>query len=230
MLFDENPRVLLKTETSKLVIHKNFLTIQESKLIFEYFKEIDFELEEYTYYGKSIKSKKKSTAFGSEKFTYSYSGINRTSQIWSSQLENLAIKISNYIYTANNIHGILKTVCPKNLFNFVLCNLYSDGQAAVGWHSDDESIINQSIPIASISLGQSRIFEITRNYKNKTSDEFNLKKLIEEETYENSIQLDDGDLLIMYGNFQTEFLHRLKKDSSKNPRINLTFRSLQKDK
>lgn len=220
MLFEENPSILIDTNQSRLILHRNFLTRNETKLLFDKLINLNFDSEEYIYNGRSIKSLKKSTALGSQEFIYTYSGIHRKAIIWDKYPEiiKLSVKISNYV--TNKLSTL-----SHNLFNFVLCNLYNNGKAGVGWHSDDESIINQNIPIASISFGESRIFEIAKCDKNTT-----LKTALESSfPLFQAISLNDGDLLIMEGNFQNDFLHRIKKDSSKNPRINLTFRNLKRE-
>ena len=96
-------------------------------------------------------------------------------------------------------------------FNACLLNLYKDGNDSMGWHSDDESELNHAQPIASLSLGSTRDFALKHRFEHK-------KTLLE---------LNDGDLLIMYPPCQSEWLHSLPKRRNVNQsRINLTFRCL----
>ncbi len=44
-------------------------------------------------------------------------------------------------------------------FNSVLANLYRDGHDSVDWHSDDEPGLRNMPTIASISFGDTRLFE-----------------------------------------------------------------------
>ena len=51
----------------------------------------------------------------------------------------------------------------KNIYLF-LVNWYQDGDHYIGWHSDDESQLDQTAPIYTISLGATRTFK-TREKK-----------------------------------------------------------------
>lgn len=50
-------------------------------------------------------------------------------------------------------------------FNSVLCNLYRDNKDHVSWHSDDEELFGRLPTIASVSLGDTRMFELRRKVK-----------------------------------------------------------------
>lgn len=45
-------------------------------------------------------------------------------------------------------------------FNSLLCNLYRDGRDSIGWHSDDEASLGDGPTIASLSLGDTRVFSL----------------------------------------------------------------------
>lgn len=95
-------------------------------------------------------------------------------------------------------------------FNTVLLNYYRDGNDSVAWHSDKESIMGSHPIIASVSFGQVRGFDIR-------------KKADHRENY--TVRLEHGSFLLMKGNLQELWEHRIAK--STNPmkaRINLTFR------
>ena len=96
-------------------------------------------------------------------------------------------------------------------FNSCLLNLYHDGSEGMAWHSDGEKELKKNGAIASVSFGAERKF----SFKHKAS----------KETV--SLFLEHGSLLVMSGETQTHWLHRLppsKKVST--PRINLTFRTM----
>lgn len=96
-------------------------------------------------------------------------------------------------------------------FNACLLNLYHDGSETMGWHSDNEKALGEQPVIASISLGADRKF----SFKHKDN-----KKTV-------SIVLEKGSLLIMKGDTQTYWLHKLPATTKvKSPRINLTFRNI----
>jgi len=96
-------------------------------------------------------------------------------------------------------------------FNACLLNLYHSGSEGMGWHSDDERDLVRGGTIASISLGAARKFAFKHRHSKETV----------------SLELEHGSLLVMRGETQRYWLHRLpptKKVSS--PRVNLTFRQM----
>lgn len=95
-------------------------------------------------------------------------------------------------------------------FNGVLLNLYRDHNDSVAWHRDKENKYGKRPIIASISLGQ------TRNFDFRKADHHQSRY---------SLPLPHGSLLIMKGDLQENWEHRIAK--SRTPmkeRINLTFR------
>jgi alkylated DNA repair dioxygenase AlkB len=97
-------------------------------------------------------------------------------------------------------------------FDFVLLNLYRDGNDKVGWHSDDEPMMDCS-NIASITLGEERTFK----FRDKTSKKVLWKK-----------QLENGSLVWMKEDCQNVLEHEVPKTSKAcGPRMNLTFRKFK---
>lgn len=95
-------------------------------------------------------------------------------------------------------------------FNGVLLNFYRDNNDSVAWHRDKESRYGKRPVIASISLGQTRNFDFR-------------KKDHHESKY--SLPLPHGSLLIMKGDLQENWEHRIAKSRiPMKERINLTFR------
>ena len=97
-------------------------------------------------------------------------------------------------------------------FNSCLLNLYHDGSEGMAYHSDAEKDLKKNGAIASVSFGAERKF----SFKYKTSKE------------KVDVFLENGSLLIMKAQTQTNWLHRLpptKKVISE--RINLTFRQIE---
>lgn len=95
-------------------------------------------------------------------------------------------------------------------FNSVLLNYYRDGNDSVAWHSDNEKALGSHPTIASVSFGQVRTFDI----RNKA-----------DHSQKYSIRLEHGSLLLMKGNLQAEWDHRIAKSTRPmGPRLNLTFR------
>ena len=99
-------------------------------------------------------------------------------------------------------------------FNSCLLNLYSNGEEGMAWHSDGETDLQKNGAIASLSFGAERKF----SFKHKVNQDTT------------SISLQHGSLLVMKGETQTHWLHRLpptKKVSE--ARINLTFRTIDQN-
>lgn len=95
-------------------------------------------------------------------------------------------------------------------FNGVLLNLYRDNNDSVAWHRDKESRYGKRPVIASLSLGQ------TRNFDFRKKDHHQSKY---------SLPLPNGSLLIMKGDLQENWEHRIAKSNlPMKERINLTFR------
>ena len=98
-------------------------------------------------------------------------------------------------------------------FNSCLLNLYHSGEEGMAWHSDAEKDLAKNGAIASVSFGAARKF----CFKHKESAE------------KVEILLPHGSLLIMKGETQSNWLHRLPPTKKVLvPRINLTFRTIDK--
>lgn len=96
-------------------------------------------------------------------------------------------------------------------YNACLLNLYHNGSEAMNWHADNEKEILENSAIASISFGAERKF----GFRHKTTQE------------EISLILENGSLLIMKGETQEYWKHKLFTNSKvKEARINLTFRKI----
>lgn len=117
------------------------------------------------------------------------------------------------LWTENLIHLKNKIEEFSNeKFNSCLLNFYHSGEEGMGWHSDDEESIEKNSCIASISFGAERKFKFSHK---------SLPKKI-------SILLENGSLLLMKGEIQTNWKHSIPiQKKVKFPRINLTFRKMR---
>ncbi len=96
-------------------------------------------------------------------------------------------------------------------YNSCLLNLYHDGSEGMAWHSDGEKDLKKHGAIASLSFGAERKFA----FKHKET-----KQKV-------AILLEHGSLLVMKGETQSHWLHRLPPTKKiDKPRINLTFRTI----
>ena len=95
-------------------------------------------------------------------------------------------------------------------YNFTLVNYYASGTDSISYHSDSESFLGHNPCIASLSLGSSRDFLLRHVNKNIKADE----KFI----------LKDGDMIVMRGGTQANWMHSIPKRVGVGGRLNLTFR------
>lgn len=98
-------------------------------------------------------------------------------------------------------------------FDYVFVNRYRNGRDSVAWHGDREGA---RLPvIASLSLGATRRFDV----RPKADPSWRPRPV--------SLDLYDGDLVVMAGETQLWWEHRVRKDPRiHEERLNLTFRQL----
>lgn len=109
-----------------------------------------------------------------------------------------------------SLKDIVETNTREN-FNSCLLNLYHNGLEGMAWHSDGEKDLKKDGAIASLTFGAERKF----SFKHKKTKETT------------SLVLQHGSLLIMKGETQTHWLHRLPPTKTiSQPRVNLTFRTI----
>lgn len=109
----------------------------------------------------------------------------------------------------------LKTLAEKTLgetFNSCLLNLYHTGEEGMAWHSDGEKDLKKNGAIGSMSFGAERKFAFKHKQTKQTV----------------SLILENGSLLVMKDDTQTNWLHRLPPTTQKHKqRVNLTFRTIE---
>ncbi|MDF2434148.1 MAG: hypothetical protein JWP44_3779 [Mucilaginibacter sp.] len=176
--------------------HQKIFDAEESRTFMETFiHTVPWEQKTATMYGKEIITPRLMAWYGDTGKDYAFSGTKYDPIPWTDEL--LKIKL-----VTERIAGIS--------FNSVLLNYYRDGNDSVAWHSDDEYELGINPVIASVSLGQARRFDIRHkaDHQNKYS-----------------ITLEDGSLLLMKGDLQHNWEHRIPKSTKPlRERINLTFR------
>lgn len=98
-------------------------------------------------------------------------------------------------------------------FNAVLLNLYRDGADSMGSHADDEPELGERPTIASLSFGAERAMHFRHRHDRTQPTQ--------------RIFLEDGDLLVMRGDTQSNWRHAIPKTRRPvGPRVNLTFRRI----
>ncbi|KAM4721684.1 alpha-ketoglutarate-dependent dioxygenase alkB homolog 3 [Rhinophrynus dorsalis] len=108
-------------------------------------------------------------------------------------------------------------------FNSLLCNLYRHDKDSIDWHSDDEPALGRNPVIASLSLGETRNFQMRRKPPPEEQGDFTHVERVH-------VPLDHGTLLLMEGATQEDWQHRVPKEyHDRQARINLTFRTMYPD-
>ncbi|KAH7061736.1 hypothetical protein BKA63DRAFT_201514 [Paraphoma chrysanthemicola] len=106
-------------------------------------------------------------------------------------------------------------------FNFCLVNYYADGKDSISYHSDDERFLGPNPAIASFSLGAKRDFLM--KHKPIAPKE----GVAIEEPKAIKLPLGSGDMVLMRGRTQSNWLHSIPKRAGAEAgkgRINITFR------
>jgi alkylated DNA repair dioxygenase AlkB len=109
--------------------------------------------------------------------------------------------------------------CSNTSYNFCLVNYYASGNDSISYHSDDERFLGTNPAIASFSLGARRDF-LMRHKPPKDGE----PKL---ETKDIKLPLSSGDMVLMRGETQSNWLHSIPKrkgTEADKGRINITFR------
>ncbi len=113
------------------------------------------------------------------------------------------------------LNGIRQEVerAAKTPFNSVLVNYYRNQHDSMGLHSDDEPELGPNPVIASLSVGDPRIFILKHRVRK------DLKTI--------RITLNSESLLVMQGNTQENWRHGIPKERHPcGARVNLTFRQI----
>lgn len=188
---------LLPSKTGELYYIPNFLSPDKATYLFDSLKsDVSWEQKHITIYDKNIPLPRLTAWFGDNpNVTYKYSNIHNTPQAW----HPLLLKLKNYIEEKF-----------KAKINSGLLNLYRDQNDGLGWHSDNEKELGLTPIIFSLSLGETRTFQV--------KDKLTGKNKI-------NLELNNGDLVIMKGDMQQKWLHRIAPTTKiKGERINITFR------
>jgi alkylated DNA repair dioxygenase AlkB len=196
--FDDSCQGLnLAPYDGELALVSQFYEPHHADALFAQLKtEIAWQEEEILIYGKPCKVPRLMAWYGDARAYYQYSGVNHQPLPWTSELLAIREKVQQY--------------CGAD-FNSVLLNLYRDGQDSMGCHSDDEKELGENPVIASLSLGDERLFKLHHKTRKTTLN----------------VVFGHGDLLVMAGTLQHHWRHSVPKTRQpKTARINLTFRKV----
>ncbi|MCG9880110.1 MAG: alpha-ketoglutarate-dependent dioxygenase AlkB [Bacteroidia bacterium] len=194
-----NKKSLIKRD-GELFFYPEFLSAVEADRLFKkLYSEVNWQQYSIKIFGKTIPQPRLCAWYGEPGTDYSYSGLHLEPNAFLPELLRLKEWVSEF---------------TKHEFNSVLLNLYRDQKDSMGWHSDDEKELGSDPFIASVSLGETRLFSV----KHKQD-----KKL------KGSLRLTHGSLLTMGNGMQNHWQHAVPKSTAVcKPRINLTFRKIER--
>ncbi|KAG5976027.1 hypothetical protein E4U55_007513 [Claviceps digitariae] len=117
------------------------------------------------------------------------------------------------------------------VFNFCLVNYYASGADSISFHSDDERFLGPDPAIASFSLGARRDFLMKHKPVSGSVDGAGAEAAEGKTTTTTTtlkLGLGSGDMILMRGRTQSNWLHSIPKRTGKKQedggRINITFR------
>ncbi|KAJ5296343.1 acyltransferase 3 [Penicillium atrosanguineum] len=152
---------------------------------------------------------------------------------------NTPISPSKYQYTPRPIpkclDGLRRLVesATSSKYNFCLVNYYASGNDSIAFHSDDERFLGSSPCIASLSLGGEREFVMKHkppsNGTQTPGQSHVTQKGAGRPAGQLKMPLASGDMVIMRGSTQANWLHSIPKRKAGGGggiqgRINITFR------
>ena len=176
-----------------------FSMAESIALMKDFISNVSWQQRTVTMYGKQIITPRLTAWYGDKGKDYTFLGTKFAPLPWTKELLQ--------------IRGKVEQIADVT-FNTVLLNYYRDGSDSVAWHSDDEYELGIKPVIASVSLGQARRFDVRH-------------KVDHQKKY--SVNLENGSLLLMRGDLQHSWEHRIAKSTKiLKERINLTFRIINK--
>ena len=184
---------------AEVFLYPTLLSCHEADQLFDTLKNnIIWEKQKIKLYGEVHDVPRLTAWYGDPNKSYIYSGIKLNTNPWNAVLLKIREKIEKI---------------SKIKFNSVLLNLYRSGSDSVSWHSDDEPELGKNPVIGSLSLGETRQFQMKHKFNR------DLKQ---------KILLQHGSFLLMRGKTQHHWLHQIpKRKNLKGERINLTFRLIK---
>jgi alkylated DNA repair dioxygenase AlkB len=160
-------------------------------------KTINWKNDEAIIFGKKIITKRKVAWYGESEYSYTYSKVTKTANIFTKELLELK--------------AILEKESGET-YNSCLLNLYHSGEEGMGYHSDNEKMLKKNGAIASLSLGVARKF----SFKHKENKQ-RIDLILE----------NGSLLVMKKGTQTNWVHRLPPTTKVNSPRINLTFRTIE---
>jgi hypothetical protein len=210
-----------------LVYFQPFIPASIERELFHFLRsELFFYRVKYTInrFGKEtlINTPRYTTVFGIDETSLFVDGGNR---IVESRTPSATVRKDKYRCVPRPIPeclDLLRRVTEANTdtkYNFCLINYYASGEDSITFHSDDERFLGPDPAFASFSLGAKRDF-LMKHKPAKPGDP-------EVKTTTLKYPLSSGDMILMRGQTQSNWLHSIPKRKGAEAdrgRINITFR------
>ncbi len=198
-LFDTSKIIRIPLRGAKIEYYPQFFGGDEAQELFdELYQNTPWIEEDIKIFGKTYKQPRLTAFYADNDINYSYSTITMTPIPFTPLLNTIKTRVEN---------------ATESKFSSCLMNLYRDGKDSNGWHADNENSLGKNPVIASISLGEERMFHL----KHKR-----IKGLTKK------VNLEHGSMLVMKDETQHNWLHQIAKTTKPiGKRINLTFRLLK---
>ena len=178
--------------------HGVVLNLNDCRFYYEkLMNSINWKNDEAIIFGKKIITKRKVAWYGESEFSYKYSGVTKTANIFTKELLELKSLIEKE---------------TQETYNSCLLNLYHSGEEGMAYHSDGEKMLKKNGAIASLSLGAARKF----SFKHKEN-----KQRIDIVLENGSL------LVMKSGTQTNWLHRLPPTKKVKTPRINLTFRTIE---
>ena len=158
---------------------------------------INWKNDEAIIFGKKIITKRKVAWYGESEYSYTYSKVTKTANIFTKELLELK--------------AILEKESGET-YNSCLLNLYHSGEEGMGYHSDNEKMLKKNGAIASLSLGVARKF----SFKHKENKQ-RIDLILE----------NGSLLVMKQGTQTNWVHRLPPTTKVNSPRINLTFRTIE---
>jgi alkylated DNA repair dioxygenase AlkB len=158
---------------------------------------INWKNDEAIIFGKKIITKRKVAWYGESEYSYTYSKVTKTANIFTKELLELK--------------AILEKESGET-YNSCLLNLYHSGEEGMGYHSDNEKMLKKNGAIASLSLGVARKF----SFKHKENKQ-RIDLILE----------NGSLLVMKKGTQTNWVHRLPPTTKVNSPRINLTFRTIE---
>ena len=188
----------LNLEDAGVLYYPNIYSSSEADKLYKVLLEqVSWQQDTIKVFGKNYLQPRLTAFYSENEKTLNYSNISMRPHPFFKELNNIKNK-------AQEITSEFFTSC--------LLNLYRDGKDSNGWHADDEKELGINPVIASVSLGEARMF----HFKHKTK------------SLKHKILLEHGSMLLMKGQTQHYWLHQIPKTKRQiGSRINITFRTVK---